>query len=152
MFLGRVLYLIWLYQLLQNHTLNKVTEKKKLFLWFVRYVGAYMTSRDWLENLHSIFPSSFSLSKESENFLCNFCNLLVQSFVKLQSRIGWLFCEKIRNYQRPKVVLTPSIYKSPREETKIRKFWPVINSVFTQEWRCVKWMANTALKTKRLKF
>ena len=28
------------------------------------------------------------------------------------------------------------------------EFYAIVNSVFTQEWWCVKWMATTALKAK----
>ena len=74
----------------------------KLLLQFVRYIEACVTSPDWLEKFHSFFSASFLVAKESERFifLYIFCNLLVQSFLNLQSRVFWLFCEN--NQKLPK--------------------------------------------------
>ena len=74
----------------------------KLLLQFVRYIEACVTSPDWLEKFHSFFSASFLVAKESERFifLYTFCNLLVQSFLNLQSRVFWLFCEN--NQKLPK--------------------------------------------------
>ena len=62
----------------------------KLLLQFVRYIEVCMTSPDW-----SFFSASFLLAKESDRyiFLDIFCNLLVQSFLNVQSGVGCLFCE-----------------------------------------------------------
>ena len=35
----------------------------------------------------------------------------------------------MRNDERPNVVSTPSIYKTPWEEKETRNFWPVTNSL-----------------------
>ena len=74
----------------------------ELLLQFVRYIEACVTSPDWLDKFHSLFSASFLLVKESErfNFFGIFCNLLVQSFLNFQSRVGWLFCEN--NQKCPK--------------------------------------------------
>ena len=74
----------------------------KLLLQCVRYIEACVTSADWLNKFHSFFSASFLLAKESERFifLGIFCNLLVQSFLNFQSRVGWLFCEN--NQKCPK--------------------------------------------------
>ena len=77
----------------------------KLLLQFVRYIEASVTLPDWLDKFHSFFSASFLLAKESERFifLGIFCNLLVQSFLDFQSRVG-CFVKIIRNYQRQNIV------------------------------------------------
>ena len=40
----------------------KAIEKKKLFVRFVRYMEAYVTSSDWLEDFHAFFFIQFSFS------------------------------------------------------------------------------------------
>ena len=113
-----------------------------------------MTSLDWLENFHSFFSSSFPLAKESETFswqlLQSFSPVIFEFLVQ-----SWLvFVKMIRNDQIPNVVLTPSIYKTLWEEIKTKnflasnKFYVMFNSVFSQKWWCVKWIATTALKAK----
>ena len=76
----------------------------KLLLQFVRYMEACVTSPDWLDKFHSFFSASFLLAKESERFifLGIFCNLLVQSFLNFQSRVGWLFCENNQKWPKTK--------------------------------------------------
>ena len=76
----------------------------KLLLQFVRYIEACVTSPDWLDKFHSFFSASFLLAKESERFifLGIFCNLLVQSFLNFQSRVGWLFCENNQKWPKAK--------------------------------------------------
>ena len=76
----------------------------KLLLQFVRYIEACVTSPDWLDKFHSFFSASFLLAKESERFifLGIFCNLLVQSFLNFQSRVGWLFCENNQKWSKTK--------------------------------------------------
>ena len=76
----------------------------KLLLQFVRYIEACVTSPDWLDKFHSFFSASFLLAKESERFifLGIFCNLLVQSFLNFQSRVGWLFCENNQKWTKTK--------------------------------------------------
>ena len=76
----------------------------KLLLQFVRYIEACVTSPDWLDKFHSFFSASFLLAKESERFifLGIFCNLLVQSFLNFQSRVGWLFCENSQKWPKTK--------------------------------------------------
>ena len=76
----------------------------KLLLQFVRYIEACVTSPDWLDKFHSFFSASFLLVKESERFifLGIFCNLLVQSFLNFQSRVGWLFCENNQKWPKTK--------------------------------------------------
>ena len=63
-----------------------------------------MDDLTWLitTSIH-FFSVSFLLTKESEAFifLGNFCNLLVQSFLNFQSKVGWLFCEN--NQKCPKI-------------------------------------------------
>ena len=73
---------------------------------------ACVTSPDWLNKFHSFFSASFLLAKESETFifLGIFCNLLVQSFLNFQSRVGWLFREN--NPKWPKVKLCFDIFDS----------------------------------------
>ena len=88
---------------------------------------AYMTWPDWLENSNSFFSPSFVLAKESEIF----SKQILQSFSSVIFEFAILelvgcFAKVIRNDQRPKVFLTPSIYKTS-EENEIRNFWPVIN-------------------------
>ena len=63
-----------------------------------------MTSPDWLHKFHSFFSASFLLAKESERsiFLGIFCNLLVQSFLNFQSKVGWLFYENNQKYPKTK--------------------------------------------------
>ena len=87
-----------------NHALNKVTEKKRLLLQSVKYMEACVTTPDWLNKFHSFFSASFLLAKESETFifLGIFCNLLVQSFLNFQSRVGWLFCENNQKWPKTK--------------------------------------------------
>ena len=77
---------------------------KKLLLQFVRYMETCVTSPDWLDKFHSFFSASFLLAKESERFifLGIFCNLLVQSFLNFQSRVGWLFCENNQKWPKTK--------------------------------------------------
>ena len=87
----------------------------KLLLQFVRYIEACVTSPDWLDKFHSFFSASFLLTnKESERFifLGIFCNLLVQSFLNFQSRVG-CFVKIIRNDQRQNIVSIPSIVVTP---------------------------------------
>ena len=76
----------------------------KLLLQFVRYIEACVTSPDWLDKFHSFFSASFLLAKENERFifLGIFCNLLVQSFLNFQSRVGWLFCENNQKCSKTK--------------------------------------------------
>ena len=76
----------------------------KLLLQFVRYIEACVTSPDWLDKFHSFFSASFLLAKESETFifLGIFCNLLVQSFLNFQSRVGWLFRENNQKWPKTK--------------------------------------------------
>ena len=73
-------------------------------LQFVRYIEACVTSPEWLDKFHSFFSASFLLAKESETFifLGIFCNLLVQSFLNFQSRVGWLFCENNQKWPKTK--------------------------------------------------
>ena len=86
----------------------------KLLLQFVRYIEACVTSPDWLDKFHSFFSASFLLAKESETFifLGIFCNLLVQSFLNFQSRVG-CFVKIIRNDQRQNIVSIPLIVVTP---------------------------------------
>ena len=76
----------------------------KPLLQFVRYIEACVTSPDWLNKFDSFFSASFLLAKESERFifLGIFCNLLVQSFLTFQSRVGWLFCENNQKWPKAK--------------------------------------------------
>ena len=85
-----------------------VTEKKKLFLQFVRYMEACITSRDWAK----------------------------YSFLNIQPRVGWLLCEN--NQKQPNtIVFRPSMYKTPWE-AKSQKllgsnlFYAMVNSELTQ--------------------
>ena len=86
----------------------------KLLLQFVRYIEACVTSPDWLDKFHSFFSASFLLVKESERFifLGIFCNLLVQSFLNFQSRVG-CFVKIIRNDQRQNIVSMTSTVVTP---------------------------------------
>ena len=71
-----------------------------------------MRDLTWLvRQILFIFSTSFLLSKESERFifLGIFYNLLVQSFLNIQSRVGWLWPKIIRNDQRQSLVSIPSI-------------------------------------------
>ena len=89
-------------------------KKMKLLLQLFRYIEACVTSPDWLDKFHSFFSASFLLSKESERFifLGIFCNLLVQSFLNFQSRVG-CFVKIIRNDQRQNIVSIPLILVTP---------------------------------------
>ena len=74
----------------------------KLLLKFVRCIEACVTSPGWLDKFHSFFWASFLLAKESKRFLAIFCNLLVQSFFNLQSRVGWLLCQNNQKWPKAK--------------------------------------------------
>ena len=108
MFLGRLQYFqkikFNLTKLVIIKSFSKKSNWKKLLLQFVRYIEACVTSPDWLDKFHSFFSASFLLSKESERFifLGIFCNLLVQSFLNFQSRVGWLFCENNQKWPKTK--------------------------------------------------
>ena len=89
-------------------------KKMKLILQFGRYIEACVTSPDWLDKFYSFFSASFLLAKESERliFLGIFCNLLVQSFLNFQPRVG-CFVKIIRNDQRQSIDSIPSILVTP---------------------------------------
>ena len=93
----------------------------KLLLQIVRYIEACVTSPDWLDKFHSFFSASFLLAKESERFifLGIFCNLLVQSFLNFQSRVGWLFCENNQT------VVTDTFDSSDSNE----RFWQIFSNL-----------------------
>ena len=86
-----------------------------------------------------------------KHFLGNFCNLLSQLFFNFQSEVVGCFVKIMRNDQRPNIVSTPSIYKTPWEEKETRNFWPVINSLqwsilysyqndeVLNEWELLRW-------------
>ena len=67
-----------------------------------------------LDKFHSFFSAIFLFAKENERFifLGIFCNLLVQSFLNFQSRVG-CFVKIIRNDQRQNIVSIPSILVTP---------------------------------------
>ena len=121
-------------------SLNKVTEKKRLLLQFVRYMKACMTSPDWLNKFHLFFAASFLLAKESEAFifLGIFCNLLVQSFLNFQSRVGWLFFENKQKWPKTKHCFDNFDSSSTFDSRDLNeRFWEIFTKVNirkTKKW------------------
>ena len=110
----------------------------KLLLQFVRYIEACVTSPDWLDKFHSFFSASFLLAKESETFifLGIFCNLLVQSFLNFQSRVGWLFRENNQKWPKTKHCFDISDTFVSRDLNE--RFWQIFTKVKirkTKLWR-----------------
>ena len=102
-----------------------------LLLQFVRYIEACLTTPDWLYKFHSFFSASFLLAKESERFILLgiFCNLLVQSFLNFQSRVGWLFCENNQKWPNTKhcfdIFDTSDTFDSSDSN---ERFWQIIGN------------------------
>ena len=110
----RRLNLILLNWLSKNHALNKVTEKNEASS-AISEVYRSMRDLTWsIRQIPFIFLASFLLAKENERFifLGIFCNLLVQSFLNFQSRVG-CFVKIIRNDQRQNIVSIPLILVTP---------------------------------------
>ena len=125
----------------------------KLLLQFVRYIEACVTSPDWLDKFHSFFSASYSLAKESERFifLGSFCNLLVQSFLNFQSRVGWFFCGNNQKWPKTKHCFDSFDSSDTFDSTDSNeRFWQIFTNAegtgqFTGEKK------RKALKKKSLK-
>ena len=83
--------------------LNLVCHKRKRSSFFCNFLS-------FIFFFYDIF---FSLRK-LKHFFGNFCNLLLQSFLNFQPRVGWLLCEFNQKWPKTKsVISTLSIYETP---------------------------------------
>ena len=119
---------------------------------FMRYIEACVTSPDWLDKFHSFFSASYFLAKESERFifLGSFCNLLVQSFLNFQCRVGWLFCENDQKWPKTKHCFDTSDSSDTFDRSDSNeRFWQIFTNaegwgLFTRE--------NSGCTIKLIKF
>ena len=119
---------------------------------FMRYIEACVTSPDWLDKFHSFFSASYSLAKESERFIFvgSFYNLLVQSFLNFQCRVGWLFCENDQKWPKTKHCFDTSDSSDTFDRSDSNeRFWQIFTNAegwgqFTRE--------NSGCTIKLIKF
>ena len=115
---------------------------------------ACMTSPDWLNNFQLFFAASFLLAKESETFifLGIFCNLLVQSFLNFQSRVGWLFCENNQRWPKTKHCLDnfdSSDTFDNRDSNE--RFWEIFTKVKVRKTKIWEFEELKILKIRKTK-